>query len=113
MSKQAKALKKWRRKMREIICKSLGDKCHICNNKYDYPVYDVHHINETLKNETLSRMLSNPNSALSISQELQNCTLLCANCHRLYHHTDIDIVLTPTFNNALWQEFMLYYRKQD
>ena len=62
----------------------LGGKCSSCKQEYHPAIYEFHHRDPTLKEKDPSKMLSL--SWERITKELDNCDLLCANCHRLEHH---------------------------
>lgn len=62
----------------------LGNKCSNCGlevNEHNYVVFDFHHINPEEKEDNINNM--NKEEAL---QELNKCVILCANCHRIFHH---------------------------
>lgn len=62
----------------------LGNKCSNCGlevNEHNYVAFDFHHINPDEKEDNINNM--NKEEAL---QELNKCTILCANCHRIFHH---------------------------
>ena len=72
-----------RNKNKMIAIDSLGGKCSDCGIVYPHYVYDFHHIDQDLKSAELGRLL---NCAISVvMEEIKNCVLLCANCHRIRH----------------------------
>ncbi len=67
----------------------LGGKCVACGFKTDrVEVYDFHHIEHgTIANDKkVAKMLMRPWNELK--EELDKCSLLCANCHRILHAKD-------------------------
>jgi hypothetical protein len=58
----------------------LGGKCSRCGYSKCVGALEFHHIDKTKKAETYRRFKGW--SWPRIVQELQNCILLCANCHR-------------------------------
>lgn len=64
-----------------------GNKCFHCNlevNNFNHCVFDFHHLNPHTKDR-------NYNSIKSwnwerIVKEIDDCIILCANCHRIEHH---------------------------
>lgn len=62
----------------------LGGRCNDCGKDYHPAIFEFHHDNPKEKD-------FHPAQALQMSwenfkRELDKCTLLCANCHRLRHH---------------------------
>lgn len=67
------------------IIKYLGGECYHCGLKSPYPeVYDIHHLNPKKKTSKFGSSYRNFNTFKS---ELNDCILLCANCHRIIHQT--------------------------
>ena len=67
-----------------IAYKQQSDGCVYCG--VSNPVcLDFHH--EGKKEKGIARMLSERYSLDEIHREIRNCVLLCANCHRVEHHT--------------------------
>ncbi len=78
------AVKKRRRKLREMARESKGGKCMICGYKRYSGALDFHHKNAKLKDFGLSvRGLTR--SWEKIKKEIEKCVLVCANCHREIH----------------------------
>ena len=72
------------RKIKAIHYKgSLCNRCHLQLKDTHYSVFEFHHLNPANKefNWTKLRMTSWE----KITQELDKCILLCANCHRIVH----------------------------
>lgn len=74
-----------RRKQKKIAAiKKFGGKCFDCRTAYaHHQVYDFHHIDREQKTEILSVIFTY--SQEKIDKELENCVMLCANCHRIRH----------------------------
>lgn len=75
------------RKRKQAAIKRFGNKCADCANSFADCVYDFHHVDGTKE--------MNPSHAFQLSEkrmleELNKCTMLCANCHRLRHFARID-----------------------
>ena len=62
----------------------LGGICGSCGEKFHPAVYEFHHKDPTTKDRDPSKMLGL--SLKRLQDELDKCSLLCANCHRLLHH---------------------------
>jgi hypothetical protein len=79
------------RKRREEIRQYIRDikassACKDCGKQYPYFVMDFDHLGN--KNQIISRLvLSNNFSALK--KEIENCDLVCSNCHRVRTFTRI------------------------
>lgn len=61
----------------------LGGCCQHCGYNKCYSALEFHHIDPTLKDVNYATMRGW--SFERIEEELQNCILLCANCHREVH----------------------------
>ena len=69
---------------KEKIIEYLGGECQHCGLKSPYTeIYDIHHLYPELKNTDNNRFAHT--SFNKIKNELDNCILLCANCHRIIH----------------------------
>lgn len=77
------------RKKREYAINKLGGKCVCCGFDKYYSSLDIHHINPNLKDDNFSNMRHWSYS--KIDSEIQNCILLCKNCHAAFHHGDLEI----------------------
>jgi hypothetical protein len=85
MSTNAERVKTWRKDTKNLIVEGFGGKCCICGYaKYD-EVFDVHHIDPSKKTFSFSSIRANPKNWNDLLKELENCILLCANCHRELH----------------------------
>ena len=60
-------------------------KCAKCGESRGY-VLDYHHLNPEEKETTIARMTSNKYKLEDIQKEVEKCIVLCANCHREFHH---------------------------
>lgn len=68
------------------MIKYKGGKCENCNIKYEndnYCIFDFHHINPLIKDKNFRSVRGW--SWERIKKEIDNCKLLCSNCHRLEH----------------------------
>ena len=61
-------------------CKNCGFNSHACS-------LDFHHIDD--KTENVSRLSKNCNSIKKLTEEVNKCIILCANCHRIKHYGDM------------------------
>ncbi|MCX6715566.1 MAG: HNH endonuclease signature motif containing protein [Candidatus Taylorbacteria bacterium] len=76
-----KAVAKRRRKIKVMAIEYKGGKCQSCGyNKY-VGALELHHIDPSKKNFALGDK-GYTRSWSSVKEELDNCILLCANCHR-------------------------------
>lgn len=62
-------------------------KCAKCGEDRGY-VLDFHHIDPTIKKYTISHMVAQHYNfeAQETQEEIEKCIVLCANCHREFHH---------------------------
>lgn len=78
------AVKKRRKKLREMAREYKGGKCAICGYKKSQRALSFHHINPNKKDFGLSaRGLTR--SWEKVKEEIDKCILLCANCHMEVH----------------------------
>jgi hypothetical protein len=75
-----------KRKRKLEAIQYLGGKCISCKEEFHPAVYEFHHRDPKTKDRDPSKMLSL--SWERVVKELDNCDLLCANCHRLEHHRE-------------------------
>lgn len=68
------------------IFKYKGSKCCHCgiSDLHHPEIYEFHHIDPTLKVNTVSSMLSGA-SDKTLYAEVDKCILVCANCHNIEH----------------------------
>lgn len=93
-ARQPKEIKEARNKYRVVIRNRnkqvaidyLGGKCNDCGHVYPHYVYDFHHIEQDLKSANLNKLLNC--SLEKVLEEIKNCVLLCANCHRIRHKAE-------------------------
>jgi hypothetical protein len=62
---------------------AMGGCCSACKVSFPLAVYDFHHTGN--KQESPGDMIAS-RSTEAIADELSNCVLLCANCHRMEHN---------------------------
>ena len=60
-----------------------GDCCSVCGETYPAYVYDFHHTND---DKELSP--GDAPSKAAFFREVEKCDLVCANCHRILHHSE-------------------------
>ena len=78
------AVKRRRKKLREMAREYKGNKCIICGYNKCPRALSFHHIDPKKKDFTLSdRGLTR--SWAKILEEIDKCVLLCANCHMEVH----------------------------
>lgn len=68
-----------------------GGKCEMCGYCKNVAAFDFHHINPKEKSFQLDmRHLSNQSMSVII-EEFKKCKLLCANCHREIHSSELEL----------------------
>jgi len=66
----------------ERIIAQLGGECADCHQKFRRHIYDLHHLDPQVKEQTF-----NPTwSWARIEKYIVGCVLLCTNCHRERHY---------------------------
>ena len=63
-----------------VGCKKCGENRGYC--------LDFHHIDPSIKDDTIARMVSNKSKLEDIIKETEKCIVLCANCHREFHYLE-------------------------
>ena len=74
------------RLIKDTLVNLFGEECHKCNGKFPREVFDFHHIDK--KDADPSHLIVN-SSPDKIADEMSKCILLCANCHRIEHATQL------------------------
>jgi len=77
--------KELRRQLKIQAIEYKGNICGRCKGIFEPCVYDFHHVDPCIKEASSSTFLNW--SWKNMKTELDKCTLLCANCHRLEHNT--------------------------
>lgn len=76
-----------RREIKQKCVEYLGGECQECGLKTDrVEVYDFHHVDPDGKDFSIGKQAK---SFEALKAELDKCVLLCANCHRLAHGTEV------------------------
>jgi len=79
-----KAVRARRKKIRQLAVEYKGGKCEICGYDQCIEALDFHHRNATKKDFSISSK-GYTRSWKRVMEELDKCTILCANCHRELH----------------------------
>jgi hypothetical protein len=85
MSKQAEAVKKWRRSCKERIITAMGGKCCVCGYRKCFAALALHHLDPSQKDFSFGKIRANPKSWEVIVAEIRKCVLVCHNCHSEIH----------------------------
>ena len=72
--------------IKEALVDAMGGCCQKCGGVFSLAVYDFHHVGD--KDENPSHLIAN-SSIEKIAAEIEKCVLLCANCHRIEHETQL------------------------
>jgi len=72
--------------IKEALVDAMGGCCQKCGGVFSLCVYDFHHVGE--KDSDPSYLIAN-RSVEKIAEEIEKCVLLCANCHRVEHETQL------------------------
>lgn len=82
---QTEKQKQKKRQRKSDCINYLGGVCFNCKSSFHPSVYEFHHRNPKEKDRDPSKLMLLKWE--TIIKELDKCDLLCANCHRLVHHT--------------------------
>jgi hypothetical protein len=80
------AVVKRRRKIKKLAVQYKGSKCSKCGITGPSCIYDFHHTDPSKKNFGIAHR-GHCRSWSEVKQELDQCVLLCANCHRIEEHS--------------------------
>jgi len=81
-------LRNWHRSKKVELIKISGGTCSKCGIKFNgdnAAIFDFHHLNPKVKEQSITYMLTRF-SLKRILPELKKCVMLCSNCHRLEHN---------------------------
>ena len=99
MKTSYEGVKEWRRNTKIKLIAGFGGKCAVCGIIDDPCIYDIHHIDPSEKDFTISSKIR---SWSSLVDEAKKCILLCAPCHRKHHVGLIELPSNPfLFNDEL------------
>ena len=83
--------RKYYQEKREKLLLHRGNECFNCGIKHDginTAIFDFHHVDPNTKLMNLSSNALDSTNIKTLLIESEKCIILCANCHRLHHHTD-------------------------
>lgn len=83
---------------KQYLVDLFGGKCQCCGCEKTIQVYDFHHLNPKLKKFGINSALKNSIDLNEILEELKNCIMVCANCHREIEAGLIDISNIKPYN---------------
>jgi hypothetical protein len=75
------ARKRWWFEFKSTLC------CTKCGENRPWCL-DFHHTDPTIKESSLSLMVSNSSSKERLMKEIEKCIVLCKNCHADYHYNE-------------------------
>jgi len=67
----------------------FGGQCSICGYNKNMAALEFHHLNPEHKDFALSQNIDY--SYERLLKEVEKCILICSNCHRELHHSDLEI----------------------
>ena len=88
MSK-AKDVVNFRIRIKIALVEAFDNKCQLCGCTYPQSVYEFHHLNPAEKSFGLG-CGSTTRAKSAYADEAKKCVMLCANCHRMVEHDDVD-----------------------
>jgi hypothetical protein len=78
------AVRKRRKKLRDMAVRYKGGKCQICGYGRCQEAMEFHHLDGSMKDFGISHK-GYTRSWRRVKSELDKCIMLCANCHREVH----------------------------
>lgn len=78
------AVRKRRKKLRQLAVEYKGGKCRLCGYQKCIEAMEFHHRDSSVKDFGISQK-GYTRSWTKVKEELDKCTVLCANCHREVH----------------------------
>ena len=78
----------WRKRTKELLVEYKGGECEFCGYNKCIEALEFHHIDPTKKDFGIGDGSSRKWDSLKI--ELDKCLILCANCHRELHETQVS-----------------------
>jgi transcription elongation factor Elf1 len=109
MEKSQYVMKSQRRKKMTVVEK-FGGKCCICGYDKCINALEFHHLDKKLKEEKPSYIIMRW-SWEKVKKELEKCILVCSNCHKELHFSEIDI--TPGKFFKPWIDKICEYCHKD
>lgn len=101
MSK-AKDVINFRIRIKTALVKSFGGKCQLCGQEYPQSVFEFHHLIPEEKLFGLG-VGTTTRAKAAYAEEAKKCVMLCANCHRLVEHENVDASnLKSIFNEEVY-----------
>jgi len=79
-----KAVSKRRKKLKEMAIEYKGGKCFLCGYNKCIDALEFHHLDSVKKEFGVSKD-GLTRSWARVQKEIENCILICANCHRELH----------------------------
>ena len=101
-NEQKEYLLRYRDIKKERIVRVIGEKCAICGYNKCLDALELHHIDPSQKDFTISANVNLSWEKTAI--ELRKCILLCANCHRELHAGVIKMTLQSSFIESVCEE---------
>lgn len=110
----AETKKFWRGVIKHRMVEAFGEKCICCGNSFEDCCYDLHHLNPSEKDFTLSGINFNGAKTWNkIRDELKKCCLVCSNCHRLIHNGIIPFPTENNFNEEYYEWELTDFKQVD
>ena len=81
----ATAVKRLRKRYKQLMIESMGGECQICGYKKCSSVLTFHHLDPSTKELQFGVIVKRFVSWARIVRELRKCVLLCHNCHSEVH----------------------------
>ena len=94
------AVRKRRKKIREMAVEYKGGKCELCGYNRCIDALEFHHRDVTQKDFSISRRGYTRSWAM-VKREIEKCILVCANCHRVLHRNGREPISLDELKEAI------------
>ena len=92
MSKKTESIKRVQRRKKLFAIEAFGGKCQKCGYNKCPNALEFHHLGNKKEKPTYVIMRWSWEKA---KKELDNCILVCANCHREIHYVELNVEIEP------------------
>lgn len=94
------SVNEWRKRTRQRLIDGFGGKCNRCGYNNCNAALDMHHVDPSQKEFTISSAIASPKSWDCLIAEARKCILLCNRCHVELHNGlwNLDEIEIVEFN---------------
>jgi hypothetical protein len=97
---------------KKLLVEAFGGKCIICGYNKSLRALHFHHKNDKDKRDNISNIIRHYRNYDFIVRELNNCIMVCGNCHSEIHDNLIDVSnICCNINFVLIKEYYILQKK--